>query len=260
MTEQKKIRRTGLPAEIASQDCRGKLPVFRKIPTGNARPGRPDRTDWRFTLIELLVVIAIIAILAGMLLPALNRARTKARDTSCLSQLRQHGMAIMQYRGDWNDRLPPWLSTLYPSYLSSTKIYRCPRDTNGDGTAPENWNSWVGTEFVDAYDRVGNHGKYGTDPNPDVEGVSYFYEFNESPCYWKSDGSRSWNEVKMDDIRSGSNPYFPEIKYASVLSTFPVVRCCFHLDNDGKKPILNVSYNGNAFYSFLEWETGSWTL
>lgn len=79
-----------------------------------------------FTLIELLVVIAIIAILAAMLLPALARAKEKAKRTSCMSNLKQCTLALTMYATENNDRLPPGGSPtggFWPWDLSTNVVY-----------------------------------------------------------------------------------------------------------------------------------------
>jgi len=102
-----------------------------------------NRTRSGFTLIELLVVIAIIAILAAILFPVFAKVREKARQTACLSNVKQLGLAFMQYEQDF-DESPPnttnlygygpgWAGQIYP-YVKSAAVFRCPSDTTTDGT------------------------------------------------------------------------------------------------------------------------------
>ena len=86
-----------------------------------------------FTLIELLVVIAIIAILAAILFPVFARAREKARQSACLSNLKQIGLAVQMYADDWDECLPyyqrpfgwTWYDDIQP-YMRNRNITVCP--------------------------------------------------------------------------------------------------------------------------------------
>ncbi len=123
---------------------------------GDCRSSKPDEASAGFTLIEMLVVVGIIAVLAGLLLPALNHARARADRIACVSNLKQFGVALQLYVGDYADYVPPnmdgqdlplgetwvegWLglpgpdctNTLYLQrsllgrYLPDPKLWHCP--------------------------------------------------------------------------------------------------------------------------------------
>ena len=103
-----------------------------------------------FTLIELLVVIAIIAILAAILFPVFAKAREKARQSSCLSNVKQLALASLQYAQDYDEMLPAsykagppsyWTLSISP-YIKNTQIFYCPSLSGLSDTA------WSGSQMA----------------------------------------------------------------------------------------------------------------
>jgi len=166
-----------------------------------------DRKNRGFTLIELLVVIAIIAILAGMLLPALNAARDKARTISCVGNQKQLSQARMFYRDGNNECTPPISNgTAYPDgtnksshwvpnmlkngYLPTTAVLVCPsRFDSAADTYQFRKNflknaakSWVNHDWKWCYPDYGSNIEISLNTNPgQVPKAAYAYSMKNDP-------------------------------------------------------------------------------
>jgi len=176
-------------------------------------------TTWTrcaFTLIELLVVIVIIGLLVALLLPALAIARERGRQAKCKGNLHQFAVAVDIYRNDYGDVYPPWLSTLYPTYMSLAEVYQCPSDTTrGDQGGMPAWFSdpkhnasqYVETDDMEAGDSSLDplSGEFLTHAqaqratrNTEIKRSSYMYEFGFVPCSWWYNDDGDWENDSTD--------------------------------------------------------------
>ncbi|MBR2510524.1 MAG: prepilin-type N-terminal cleavage/methylation domain-containing protein [Lentisphaeria bacterium] len=154
-----------------------------------------------FTLIELLVVIAIIAILAGMLLPALNKAREKSKNAKCLANMKQISLLMTLYVDDSNGFYAPWQQPKNDSadygnyqytlnmagYIQNKKIFICPSfQTSGD-SANSRPDSETYNMVLARVHYAYNRGFIGGGQNYSPARSDSGYAIHQSKCVYPSD-------------------------------------------------------------------------
>jgi prepilin-type N-terminal cleavage/methylation domain-containing protein/prepilin-type processing-associated H-X9-DG protein len=174
-----------------------------------------------FTLIELLVVIAIIAILAAMLLPALAKAKAKALETRCLSNLKQLGLGVTMYCSDYNDVMPGWASAGGGPQVDDWIYWRNPVVAMPDGTPGTiNKSPIVQVTGAGTADTNGTIFRCPLDKNADLRvtqqtpnGYGYSYSLNclgvdangKNRGMASTHDSTSYHAFKLANVRTAAN-------------------------------------------------------
>ena len=171
-----------------------------------------------FTLIELLVVIAIVALLLSIVMPALKKAKERARATICLSNLKQWGVMFTLYSNDYENSLPTgwnggtmWMVDLMAYYDGADDVRLCPSATKFLHTIPDNepgtftawgvyghpdyWEGWV-----PEWGLPGQYGSYGINDwahNPLDESPIYNIPPERRPLYWRKMDAKGASKIPL---------------------------------------------------------------